>query len=224
MLDEIERSLDPEVLMQLRALPIRRGVPLLAVDADEVMVYLADHLARWLPGIGYRMVLTRYQLEGSIFPAHSEVPVPFDDCLRLIDRFFDGEVLNQQAIPGAAEALARLAETVQVMVLTNVPRHARELRRRNLAALGMGYPMVENSGGKGRALAWMAAQAAAPVAFVDDSPKQHESVARRMPEAARIHFVGASHLKRILPDSPSAHHRAEDWDTCEALVRRRLGV
>jgi len=222
MLDEIERSLDPEVLDQLRAVPVTRGRPLLAVDADEVMVYLADHLARWLPTIGFRMVLTQYQLEGSIFPAGSDDPVPFDDCLRLIDRFFDGETLNQQPLPGAAAALERLSEVAQVMVLTNVPRHARELRRRNLAALGMGYPMVENSGGKGRALAWLTAHAAAPAAFVDDSLRQHESAARRAPGVTRIHFVGASHLRRILPESPAAHHRVEGWAACEAVVRRVL--
>jgi hypothetical protein len=222
--DEIERILDPEVLDQLRALPIRRGVPLLAVDADEVLVYLADHLHRWLPEIGYRMALTQYQLEGSIFPADSDVPVTFDDCLRLIDQFFDGEVLNQRSIPGAADALKRLSEIAQVMVLTNVPRHARALRKRNLAALGMNYPMVENSGGKGRAMAWMAAHARAPVVFIDDSLKQHESVARRIPGATRIHFVGASHLRRILPESSAAHHRAEDWEMCETLVRRTLDI
>lgn len=222
MLDAIERSLDPVVLDQLRALPIELGRPLVAVDADEVLVYLADHLARWLPGLGYRMRLTQYQLEGTIFPEDSDDPVPFDDCLRLIDRFFDGEVLNQQAIPGAAEALARLSEVAQVMVLTNVPRHARELRRQNLAALGMGYPMVENAGGKGKALAWMAAHADAPAVFIDDSLKQHESAARRAPGVTRVHFVGASHLRRILPESPSAHHRVEGWEECEAVVRRAI--
>lgn len=216
--DEIEASLDPEVLDQLRALPIEPGRPLLAVDADEVLVYLAEHLARYLPTIGFRMRLTQYQLEGSIFPAGSDVPVPFDDCLRLIDRFFDEETHNQQAIPGAVEALERLSGQAQVIVLTNVPRHARELRRENLAALGMGYPMVENSGGKGRALFWMAAKAAAPAAFIDDSLKQHESAARRAPEVTRIHFVGASHLRRILPESPAAHHRVEGWEACEAVV------
>jgi hypothetical protein len=199
--DEIEASLDPEVLDQLRALPIEPGRPLLAVDADEVLVYLAEHLARYLPTIGFRMRLTQYQLEGSIFPTGSDFPVPFDDCLRLIDRFFDEETLNQQAIPGAVEALERLSGQAQIIVLTNVPRHARELRRENLAALGMGYPMVENSGGKGRA----------PL-------KQHESAARRAPEVTRIHFVGASHLRRILPESPAAHHRVEGWEACEAVV------
>jgi hypothetical protein len=217
-LNEIEAGLDPEVLAQLRALPIVPGRPLVAVDADEVLVYLAEHLARYLLTIGFRMRLTQYQLEGSIFPAESEIPVPFDDCLRLIDRFFDDETLNQQALPGAAEALARLSEWAQVVVLTNVPRHARDLRRRNLAALGMGYPMVENSGGKGRALSWMASHAVAPMAFIDDSLKQHESAARRAPEVTRIHFVGASHLRRILPESPAAHHRVEGWEACEAVV------
>ncbi|HUS52487.1 MAG TPA: hypothetical protein VMY41_00575 [Thermohalobaculum sp.] len=217
-LAEIEAGLDPEVLAQLRALPIVPGRPLVAVDADEVLVYLAEHLMRYLPTIGFRMRLTQYQLEGSIFPEKSDFPVPFDDCLRLIDRFFEEETLNQQALPGAAEALARMSALAQVVVLTNVPRDARELRRRNLAALGMGYPMVENSGGKGRALFWMATHAAAPVAFIDDSPKQHESAARRAPEVTRIHFVGASHLRRILPESPAAHHRVDDWEACEAVV------
>ncbi len=221
---EIEAGLDPEVLAQLRALPIVPGRPLLAVDADEVMVYLAEHLARYLPTIGFRMRLTQYQLEGSIFPADCEIPVPFDNCLRLIDRFFDDETLNQQALPGAVEALARLSAQAQVVVLTNVPRHARDLRRRNLAALGMGYPMVENAGGKGRALFWMAAHADAPVAFIDDSLKQHESAARRAPEVTRIHFVGAGHLRRILPESPAAHHRVEGWAECEAVVRRELSL
>ncbi len=199
-------------------------MPLLAVDADEVLVYLADHLARYLEGIGYRMHLTQYQLEGSILPAGSDVPVPFDDCLELIDRFFEDETLNQEAVDGAAEALGRLSEAAQVIVLTNVPAHAGAMRRENLAALGMGYPMVVNAGGKGRALSWLRARAEAPVVFIDDSPKQHESAARRAPEVTRVHFVGASHLRRIGVESPAAHHRVEDWAACEALVRSELSL
>ncbi len=218
----IEEGLDRHLLDQLRALPVEPGRPLLAVDADEVLVYLADHLARYLAGIGYRMHLTHYQLEGSIFAEGSDAPVPFDDCLALIDRFFEDETLNQQAVPGAAEALARLSATAQVIVLTNVPAHAAAMRRENLAALGMGYPMVANAGGKGRALGWLRARAGAPVVFIDDSPKQHESAARRAPEVTRIHFVGASHLRRIFVDSPAAHHRVEDWAQCEAVVCRQL--
>lgn len=224
MLAELEEQLDEHILAQLRALPLRPGCPLLAVDADEVLVYLADHLARFLRTIGYRMRLTQYQLEGAIFPVGSDEPVPFDDCLALIDQFFAEETLKQQAVPGAAEALARLSGMAQVVVLTNVPGHAADMRRRNLAALGMGYPMVANAGGKGRALRWLELHTCAPVAFVDDSPRQHDSAARRAPGVTRIHFVGASHVRRILVDSPAAHHRVEDWAECEAVVRGALGL
>ena len=220
----LEQHLDARLLAELRAAPVRTGVPLLAVDADEVLVYLADHLARYLEHIGYRMHLTHYQLEGSIFPQGSDDPVPFDGCLELIDRFFEDETLNQEAVPGAAETLARLSEAAQVVVLTNVPAHAGAMRRRNLAALGMGYPMVVNAGGKGRALGWLAARAEAPVVFIDDSPRQHESAARRAPDVTRIHFVGASHVRRMLVDSPAAHHRAEDWAACEAVIRQTLSI
>ncbi len=220
----LEEHLDARLLAELRAVPVRTGVPLIAVDADEVLVYLADHLARYLGRIGYRMRLHHYQLEGTIFPLDSDDPVPFDGCLELIDRFFEEETLHQAPVPGAGEALARLSAVAQVVVLTNVPAHAGEMRRRNLAALGMGYPLVVNAGGKGRALGWLAARAEAPVVFIDDSPKQHESAARRAPGVTRIHFVGASHVRRILVDSPAAHHRAEDWADCEAVVRRALDI
>jgi hypothetical protein len=223
-LGELEQRLDGELLNQLRALPIEPGRPLLAVDCDEVLVHLSEHMAAWLPGIGFRMHLTQYQLEGSIFPADSDVPLPFDDCLRLIDRFFDEETLNQRPIPGAVDALDRLSAEVQVVVLTNVPRHAGKMRRQNLAALGMGYPVVENAGGKGKALGWMAARAQAPAAFIDDSLRQHESAARRAPDVTRIHFVGASHLRRILPESPAAHHRVEGWAECEAVLQACLSL
>jgi len=222
MLAEIESHLDPQVLDQLRSLTIAPGQPLLGVDADEVLVHLSDHMADWLPSIGFRMHLTQYRLEGSIFPTGSDVPVPFDDCLRLIDRFFAEETLNQKPVAGAAEALERLSAEAQVVVLTNVPRHARQLRRQNLAELRMGYPLVENAGGKGKALGWLAAAMQAPVAFIDDSLKQHESAARRAPGVTRIHFVGASHLRQILPESPAAHHRVEGWAECETVVRECL--
>jgi len=221
-LAEIEQHLEAQVLDQLRGLPIEPGRPLLAVDCDEVLVHLSEHMARWLPGIGFRMHLTRYQLEGSIFPVGSDVPVPFDDCLALIDRFFEEETLNQQPVAGAPEALQRLSAEAQVIVLTNVPRHAGAMRRQNLAALGMGYPLVENAGGKGKSLLWLASRTGAPTVFIDDSLKQHESAARRAPDVTRIHFVGASHLRQILPESPAAHHRVEGWPECEAVVRREL--
>ncbi len=214
----------PETLAQLQAVPIIPGRPLIAVDADEVLVHFVPHLDRFMRPLGFEMRLVRYELEGSMFPIGSDEPLSFDDCLGLIRRFFDEETETQAAVPGAEQALKRLSEDAQIVVLTNVPRPATEARRRNLRALGMGYPLVVNSGGKGRAMAWLAAQAQAPTAFVDDSVRQVESVARRAPGVTRLHFAEADFIARIFPQCEHATEQVRDWETAEATLRRHLGL
>ena len=211
-------ALPARVMAQLEALPLDPARPLLAVDADEVLVILAAHLARYVETIGFEMTLTEYRLEGAIRRRGSATPVPFDEALGLIDRYFTEVSHDQAPIPGAAEALARLSRLAQVVVLTNVPRHARATRVRRLATLGMGYPLVENAGGKGPALAWMAARAGGPVAFIDDSPGQIASVAAHLPDTLRLHFTGAPVSGPVMPQCPDASARVEDW----AEAERRL--
>ena len=221
---DLEARIDPDALADLCALELVRGRPLLAVDCDEVMVEFSSHVVRWLPSTGHEMRLTQYRLEGSMFRRGEDVPLPFDDCVTLLDRFFHEETQGQQPVTGAAEALRRLARDVQVVVLTNVPRFARESRCANICALGMDFPVVVNTGGKGRALAWLAATANAPTAFVDDSPLQHEHAAKHAPEVTRIHFVGAASVRELLRESPEAHYRAHDWAEAERQVRAAFGL
>ncbi|MEM1300232.1 MAG: hypothetical protein AAGH68_13245 [Pseudomonadota bacterium] len=221
---EPKKEIAPETRAQLNALDIEPGRPLIAVDADEVLVVFVDHLSRWMETIGFEMRLVRYQLEGSMFPKGSDQALPFDECIALINRFFAEQTLAQRAVPGAAEALARLAEDAQIVVLTNVPRGATEARRENLSALGIPYPVVVNSGGKGRAMAWLAAQAGAPTAFIDDSVKQIESVANRAPDVVRLHFAWADFIFRIYPECAEASCQVRDWDSAERELRSRLGL
>ncbi|MEM9062767.1 MAG: hypothetical protein AAGD13_20080 [Pseudomonadota bacterium] len=223
-ISEIEDGLSPETLKQLRAVPITRGRPLIAVDVDEVLVIFVAHLSRWMETIGYEMRLVTYQLEGSMFPLGSDEPLPFEDCIALIRRFFDEQALKQKAIPGGAKALSRLSQSAQIVILTNVPRIATATRRQNLDALGIPYPLVVNQGGKGRALAWLAHHACAPVGFVDDSVTQIESVAKWLPEATRIHFAWADFIDRIFPECTHATARVRDWDGAVAELSRHLSL
>jgi len=218
-LDAIEEGLEPRILEQLSAVPVVPGRPMLVVDADEVLVEFAVHLKRFAAGIGVEMRLERYELEGTFFDAGTGRQLAFDEAIGIIHEFFEHETLNQRAVPGAAEALARLAAEAQIVVLTNVPRHARETRVENLAALGMPYPLVENGGGKGPALAWLAAKAGAPAAFIDDSPSQIASAKARAPEVARVHFAGADYVARVIPDCAEADHRVTSWAEAEAVIR-----
>lgn len=223
-MSDLEEGIAPETLEQLRAIDIVPGRPLIAVDADEVLVVFVDHLSRFLESIGYEMRLVRYQLEGSMFPKGSNDPLPFEECIGLINRFFDEKTLAQQAVPGAARTLARLAVDAQIVVLTNVPRAATEARRENLSGLGIPYPLVVNSGGKGRAMAWLAAKVAGPCAFIDDSVSQIESVAKHAPEVMRLHFAWADFIHRIYPACAHATVQVRDWSSAEAEVRAWLGL
>ena len=212
----------PGTLAQLQKLEIERGRPLIVVDVDDCLSVYVDHLTRFMDGIGYELRLESYELEGSMFRAGSDEPLPFDDCIDIIYRFFREECLNQKLMPGGAEALHNLSRDAQIVILTNVPEFAGAHRRQNLAALGVPWPVVVNAGGKGRALAWLAEAAGAPTAFVDDSVRQIESVAKHAPHVVRLHFAGAETVRRLCPDCAAATAQVRDWREAEAMLRREL--
>ena len=215
-------GIPPRTLAQLRALDIASGRPLIAVDVDDCLAVFVDHLHRYIGTLGYEMRLERYELEGSIFQVGSDAALPFDECIGLIHRFFENECARQEAVPGGAEALRRLEGDAQIVILTNVPEFAGAARRRNLAALGIPWPVVVNTGGKGRAMAWLARAAGAPSAFVDDSVRQIENVAKHAPEVIRLHFAGAEFIRRLFPECAAATCQVHDWHEAERVLRVEL--
>ncbi|MEM6973123.1 MAG: hypothetical protein AAF577_09985 [Pseudomonadota bacterium] len=218
------QRLNPHTLAEIDAAEIRPGRPLLVVDADEVLVAFSAHLARWLNSVGYELRLTRYELEGSIYALGDETPVAFEAALSLIDAFFEDETVHQQPLAGAVEALERLRREAQVVVLTNIPRPARDDRVTNLLSHGLDIPVIANQGGKGRALAIMAARAAAPSAFIDDSPHQIVSAARHAPDMGRIHFRGSPFIQPVLQAVEGDHDTAASWPEAETMIRRHLAL
>jgi hypothetical protein len=222
----IERSggIPPQTLAQLESLDILRGRPLVAVDVDDCLAVFVDHLCRHIGTLGYEMRLERYELEGSMFRVGSDEALPFEDCIALINGFFERECARQEAVPGGAEALRSLSADAQIVILTNVPAFAGEARRRNLAGLGIPWPVVVNTGGKGRAMAWLAAAADAPTAFVDDSVRQIESVAKHAPDVVRLHFAGAEFIRRLFPECAAATRQVRDWAEAERVLRAELNL
>lgn len=204
---------------QIEAAGLVAGRPLLAVDADEVLVHFAPHLDRWLAGLGWRLALTEYRLDGAIRRADTGEAAGQDQGRALLHRFFDEETHRQEAMAGAAEGLAALAPHAQIVVLTNVPKPARAARVANLAGHGIPFPVIVNEGGKGPALADLARRAAAPVAFIDDSPGQIVSARRHAPAVRRIHFTGSDYLRPVMPVVPEADHSIGDWPSLVALLR-----
>ncbi len=208
---------------QLFELELEKGRPLAVFDADDVLLDFAAHFDRYLGERGYRLsfapgyrhTVTRIKdPEGRV---ETEISDP------LVEQFFTTETRRQSAFPGAAEALARLAQDgAQVIVLTNCPVSAREDRIFNLADLGMPVPVVANIGPKGPALKYLSDLIRAPVTFADDTPRQIASAARAAPDVHLLHFAADPWVREAAGRSEEAHHAPEAWPDLEARIRSHL--
>jgi hypothetical protein len=204
-------QLPAPVAEQLATLALTRGKPLVIVDADEVLFYFMRGLERFLESRELYFDWASYALHGNIRQRRDNTPVAAEILHPLLQRFFAEATEELEPVDGAAQALAELSQTAQVVVLSNVPMPAREARIRALARHGMAFPLIANTGPKGPAVAFMLKQALSPAVFVDDIPHNHTSVAEMAPAVHRLHYIADTRLAALLGPAPDCHHRANAW-------------
>jgi len=199
------------VAEQLATLALTRGKPLVIVDADEVLFYFMRGLERFLESRDLYFDWASYALHGNIRQRRDNAPVAAEILHPLLQRFFADATEDLEPVDGAAQALAELSQTAQVVVLSNVPMPARGARIRALARHGMAFPLIANTGPKGPAVAFMLKQTMAPAVFIDDIPHNHKSVAEIAPAVHRLHYIADTRLAALLGPAPDCHHRADTW-------------
>ncbi|MDA5193110.1 hypothetical protein [Govanella unica] len=204
--------------LQLDALPLVRGRPLVISDADEVIVHFAEPLEIYLMARGYEVDFKDYRLQGSVRRTTDGTILPLEDIINLVDAFFADEVENQRPVAGAIHALNRLGDRAQVVVLTNLPDDFRARRARAFAAHGLHAPVVANTGLKGASVRLLADMVQAPVIFIDDTEPHIRSVAKQVPASYRVHFVANERLARLQTPAPDSHHRSDCWDQTHDAV------
>lgn len=190
--------------------------PLLISDCDEVLLHMVRHFGTWLD--------EAHEIDFSI--GHGDFansmtrrdggPAPTrEDMWALLGGFFPAEMHRQTLVPHAREALARLAETTDIVILTNLQDQCRLPRIEQLAAFGIAHRVECNQGGKGEPVARLVAEYGNPVTvFVDDLAVHHDSVARHAPQVHRLHMIAEPVLAAAVPKAPAAHARIDDW--CDA--------
>lgn len=195
--------------------------PLLITDCDEVLLHMVSHFRDWL-GEAHDV---EFAMEGGDFfnaLRRAGAPLARDEVWPLLNTFFKGEMGRQTLVPGAKDALGRIAQTADVVVLTNLLDEHNGARADQLAALGLPYRVVTNQGGKGAPVAALLEELQPSVAvFIDDLPQHHESVARRAPNIWRLHMI-AEPLLQHLPPAPDAHARIDDWAGAAAWIEARF--
>ena len=196
--------------------------PLLVVDVDEVVLRFVSHLEAFIGRQGYRLEVRSFGITGNVSRLGSCRAVPAPEVAALIAGFFAAHVHDQEAVPGAAAALSRLAARLDVVLLTNVPAEHAAARAARLADLGIAFPVVANDGPKGPAVARLARRLARPLFFVDDGPINLASVRDHAAAARVVHFVDDPRYFRLAPDVAGTWLKTRDWrevtDRIEAAI------
>ncbi len=201
--------------------------PLIVTDCDEVLLHMIAPFSEWLGeahaidfdlvGNEFHKAMTR-RADGSRVEA--------DEVWPLLNAFFDTEMHRQYPIPGAVDAVARLSEHADVVVLTNLLDHRQEQRRQQLADNGIAARVFTNQGPKGPALkAIIDEYGPSRAFFIDDLAQHHGSAAEAVPHVARLHLCGEP---RIAPHidcahaAGHAHARHDTWETDKPWLLERL--
>jgi len=143
----------------------------------------------------------------------------------LLDAFFDTEMHRQNIVPGAIEALGRIGETADIVILTNLGDQHHHGRIAQLDAFGIRHRVLCNRGGKGAPVRKLVAEMeAGQTVFVDDLPVHHESVAKHAPEVWRLHMIAEPRVAAHVPPAAHAHARIDDWETAADWVLERLEI
>jgi ribonucleotide monophosphatase NagD (HAD superfamily) len=129
---------------------------------------------------------------------------------------------RQTLVPGAVEALGRIGEVADIVILTNLGDEAHSWRVEQLGRHGIRHQVVCNQGGKGvPARAIIDRHGPRGTVFVDDLAVHHASVAKHAPEVWRLHMIAEPRLAAVIPAAEHAHARIDDWPTaCEWILER----
>ena len=141
----------------------------------------------------------------------------------MLGEFFPAEMHRQTLVPHAVEALERLAQVADIVILTNLQDECRQPRIEQLAKFGIAHRVECNQGGKGTPVSRLVAEYGNPVTvFVDDLAVHHESVAKHAPGVHRLHMVSEPTLAVNVPKAPEAHVRIDDWREAADWIAARF--
>ena len=201
------------------------GRPLLVTDCDEVLLHMVSHFADWLgEAHGLSFDLTAPGFRDALRDGEGK-PVEPERVWPLLDGFFETEMHRQNVVPGATEALARIGEVADVVVLTNIGDQYQAGRVEQLGRFGISHRVLCNRGGKGRPVQELVeTMCPGPVVFVDDLAVHHESVAKHAPEVWRLHMIAEPRLAAHTPAAAHAHARIDSWDEALPWILEKLGA
>ena len=216
------KLMTPNTKKQISGLNIDPALPLMIFDADEVLVHFAEPFSNFLKKHNHRLHLTGYRLDNAIKKSETDDVADPDTAKDLVWGFINEETKNQPAAKGAPEALKKLQEYAQIIILSNVPYSVHDDRVLNLKKIGMDYPLISNEGMKGPAVKEILKDHKAESFFIDDNPYQVESVYNDNQDTVCVHFSVCDLVKPYMPKAVGASIEPNSWDDLVSKLINRL--
>ena len=205
------------VAPRLSELGLSTERPLVLVDVDEVLGLFMQGFGDYVAEHGLEMRIERFALFQNLYRPGETEHLPVADGKALFDSFFATRCHEIEPAPGGIAALKRLSKSAEVLILSNAPAEAEQLRTEWLRKHDMPHPLILNSGPKGPIAASLVAQTAQKTAFVDDLLSNLDSVQDHSPSTATFQHVADLRLRPYAPKS-DRHPRVDDWaDLAEAI-------
>jgi len=199
------------------------GRPLLVTDCDEVLLHMVSHFGEWLAeAFGMSFDLTAPGFRDALRDSDG-APVAAERVWPLLDSFFEGEMHRQNVVPGAVEALRRIGQAADIVVLTNIGDRFQAGRVEQLERFDIRHRVLCNRGGKGPPLTELLGEMdPSATVFVDDLAVHHQSVAQHAPQVWRLHMIAEPRLAAHTPPAPFAHARIDVWEEAAEWIEDRF--
>jgi len=214
---------DPETARQIEELA-DDDRPLLVLDVDDVVLEFIRPFPHFLKSRGYGLTLASFRLTGNIAETASGRLIEQPEVTTLLGDFFDAQADWQSITDGAADALARLGDRAEIILLTAMPHRHRAVRRAHLDALGLNYPLLTTEMAKGPAVARLRGMSGRPLVFVDDQPHNLASVRGSVTDANLFHLMADNSLRAFLPPVPDDVIVVQDWHEAAPKIAGALGL
>jgi FMN phosphatase YigB (HAD superfamily) len=207
---------------QLSALEVPASKPLIICDVDDVVVHFLRGFDTYLAARNHYFNAKSFALHGNVLHSKTHAEMPPDDISQLIDDYFNDMTEHMDAIDGAVTSLTSLSHRATVVMLTNLPHHARDKRIKNLRGHGLPFPVITNSGPKGPAIRHLAGLTTAPVVFIDDSPGFVQSSYDHAPDVKIIHFLHDPRIARLHKPFDFVSLTAESWERVKPHIENLI--
>lgn len=214
---------DPETARQIAALATGTR-PLLVCDVDDVLLEFVRPFMAWLETQGMELRADSFRLVGNIRARSTGEVVAPDQVGTLLAGFFDAQADWQEPTADALDTLGALQDDIDIVLLTAMPHRHYGARMTALERHGIAYPLITTEMAKGPAVKALRGAPERPVAFIDDIPHNHVSVAQDVPDAGRVHLAAHAGLAALMPPLPDGVHKARDWPHAGELIAELLAL